>query len=98
MAFNLIKGLMNSEATSKILLPIEIQQKALMEKTKAERLSSGLEDEEEMDENAFISKLSPEARARMKASDKMTTEVITFAKENPDQATSLMRAWLTQKG
>ncbi len=98
MAFTLIKGLMNSEATSKILLPIEIQQKALMEKTKTERMQLGEEKESEMDENDFISKLSPEARARMRANDKMTTEVVNFAKDNPDQATSLMRAWLTQQG
>ncbi|RMH63560.1 MAG: flagellar M-ring protein FliF [Calditrichaeota bacterium] len=99
MAFNLIKGMMNSEATSKILLPIEIQQKALMEKRKTEKALQGMSDEDdELDENNYISKLSPEARARMRAKDKMTVEVVEFANDHPDQATSLMRAWLTAKG
>ncbi len=98
MAFNLLKGLMNSEATSKILLPIEIQHKAMEEKRKTELAMKGLTEEEELDENDYISKLSPEARARLRANDKMTQEVLKYAKDHPEQATSLMRAWLTQKG
>jgi len=96
LGFNLVKGLMNTEATSKILLPFEIQQKALAESKKRAKLSAPTE-EEELSEDMFISKLSPEARAKMKANDKMTKSVISFAQEHPEQATSLMRAWLTKE-
>lgn len=106
MGFNLIKGLMNTDATSKLLLPLELQ-KAEIAKREAARggdlaLASGgakkiSEPEEEIDEDLYIAKLSPEARAKMKANDKMTRDVIEFAKENPEQVTGLMRAWLANK-
>jgi len=101
MGFNLIKGLMNTEATSKILIPFELQKKSLgkgandgglLAAAKKEKLP-----EEEIDEDIYIAKLSPEARARMKANDKMTQDVIKFAETNPEQVTGLMRAWLAEK-
>lgn len=95
MGFKLVKGLMNTEATSKILLPFEIQQKALA-KGHNQSLLQVPEEEDELSEDLYISKLSPEARAKMKANDKMTKSVVSFAQSNPQQATSLMRAWLTK--
>ena len=34
----------------------------------------------------------------MKAHDKMTSEVIQFAEESPENATKLLRSWLTKAG
>jgi flagellar M-ring protein FliF len=100
MGFNLIKGLMNTEATSKILIPFELQKKNLQGGSGDTLLGSGKKEreaEEEIDEDVYIAKLSPEVRARMKANDKMTQEVIKFAESNPEQVTGLMRAWLADK-
>ena len=44
-----------------------------------------------------MKKLSPEARAKLKAKDRMTEEVIAFAEESPENATNLVRSWLTQQ-
>jgi len=52
--------------------------------------------EEEIDEDIFIKKLSPEARARLKAKDKMTTAVIDFAKDKPSNASKLIHTWITK--
>lgn len=54
------------------------------------------EPEEEISEDLFIKKLSPEARAKLKAKDKMTAEVIEFTKQSPEDASKLIRSWLTQ--
>jgi len=56
-----------------------------------------MEEEEELNEDLYIAKLSPEARAKLKAKDKMTDEVIQFAKDSPENATKLMRSWLTEE-
>jgi len=53
------------------------------------------EPEEEISEDFYIKKLSPEARAKLKAKDKMTADVIEFAKEKPDDTSRLIRSWLT---
>lgn len=55
-------------------------------------------EEEYVSDDVFMKKLSPEARAKMRASDKMTEEVITFAGDNPENATKLLRSWITQAG
>ena len=52
-------------------------------------------EEEEIDADAFVSKLSPEARAKLKAKDRMTQEVLKYAKENPEDAAKLIRSWIT---
>jgi flagellar M-ring protein FliF len=52
--------------------------------------------EEVIDEDIFIKKLSPEARARLKAKDKMTTAVIDYAKEKPSNASKLIHTWITK--
>ncbi len=98
LGFNLIKGLMNTEATSKILIPFELQKKNLVAGAEGGLIAAKKEKtpEEEIDEDIFIAKLSPEARARMKANDKMTQDVIKFAEANPEQVTGLMRAWLAE--
>jgi len=54
--------------------------------------------EEDLDEDLYMKKLSPEARAKMKAHDKMTTEVIQFTEESPENATKLLRSWITKAG
>jgi flagellar M-ring protein FliF len=59
---------------------------------------AALPEEEEVSDDLYMKKLSPEARAKMKASDRMTQEVITFVEESPDNATKLLRSWITQAG
>ncbi len=58
-------------------------------------LTAGI-DEREVSEDAYITKLSPEARAKLKAKDRMTEDVVTYAKESPEDAARLIRSWLTQ--
>jgi len=53
-------------------------------------------EEREISEDVFMKKLSPEARAQIKAKDKMTEEVFSLAKEQPEDAARLIRTWLTQ--
>ncbi len=52
--------------------------------------------DDDISEDAFIAKLSPEARAKLKAKDKMTEDVVNYAKESPEDAARLIRSWLTQ--
>jgi len=52
------------------------------------------EEEAEISEDFYMAKLSPEARAKLKAKDKMTVEVVKFAKERPEDASKLIRSWL----
>ncbi len=47
-------------------------------------------------EDMFIKKLSPEARAKLQANDKMTQEVYKFVSERPDDATRLIKSWLLE--
>ncbi len=42
----------------------------------------------------FMKKLSPEARAKLMANDKMTNEVYKFVSEKPEDAAKLVRTWL----
>lgn len=58
--------------------------------------STGEEVDDEIDEDIFIKKLSPEARAILKAKDKMTTAIIDFAKEAPVNASKLIHTWMTK--
>jgi len=43
-----------------------------------------------------MKKLSPEARAKLKAQDKMTEEVVKFAQANPEDASMILRTWLME--
>ena len=54
------------------------------------------EEDDEIPEDIFIKKLSPEARAKLKANDKMMNSVTTYAKEEPDSAAKIIRSWLTR--
>ncbi len=48
-----------------------------------------------VDEN--LSKLTPEARAKLEADEKKIKEIVAFADENPEDASTVLRAWLVQK-
>ncbi|MFH1853554.1 MAG: flagellar basal-body MS-ring/collar protein FliF [Candidatus Neomarinimicrobiota bacterium] len=50
----------------------------------------------DVSEDLYIKKLNPEARAKLKAHDKMIKEVVDHAKGNPEDASRLIRSWLTQ--
>jgi len=52
----------------------------------------------EVTSDSYLSKLSPEARARLQAQDRMMKEVLKFFEENPEEASQMLRAWLTGKG
>lgn len=49
----------------------------------------------EVTSDNYLSKLSPEARARLEVQDKMMKEVLKFFEENPEEASQMLRAWLT---
>ncbi|UCH62686.1 MAG: hypothetical protein JSU77_13010 [Fidelibacterota bacterium] len=51
----------------------------------------------EVTSDAFLSKLSPEAQAKLETRDRMMKEVLKFVEENPEEASRLLRAWLTRK-
>jgi len=53
-------------------------------------------EEENLPVDIYMKKLTPEARARLMANDKMTKEVIKFTEEHPEDAARLLRTWLTE--
>jgi len=65
-------------------------------KTKALKAKKEEEEEETIDEDQFIMHLSPEAKARLKAKEKMVDTVRDFVKNNPDEATQLFRLWISK--
>ncbi len=104
LSFFLVRGLLKTSVNG---LSLPGAEKNLVEgggegtaklEGKSARAVEAPEEESEIDEDLYIAKLSPEARAKLKAKDKMTEEVIQFAKESPENATKLMRSWLTQQG
>lgn len=52
--------------------------------------------QQQIDEDIYIKKLSPEARAKIKAKDKMTTSVVDYANESPEDAAKLVRSWISK--
>ncbi|HQU72485.1 MAG: flagellar M-ring protein FliF [Calditrichaeota bacterium] len=54
-------------------------------------------DAAEINEDIYIKKLSPEARARLRAKDKMTRRVLKFTEESPEDASRLLRSWMAQE-
>jgi len=48
-------------------------------------------------EDMFMKKLSPEARAKLMANDKMTSEVYKFVSEKSEDAAKLVRTWLLEE-
>ena len=61
------------------------------------QLGSGLRDDDDLVlvEDYFTSKLSPEAKARLKAKQAMLEELKDQILENPDKAANLLRGWLS---
>ena len=52
----------------------------------------------EVTSDAFLSRLTPEARAQLEAQEQEMEEVRKFVEENPEAASQLLRAWLTAAG
>ena len=50
--------------------------------------------EVEAPNNDNLSKLSSEARAKLEAESQKISEIVAFAKESPEDASSVIRAWL----
>jgi flagellar biosynthesis/type III secretory pathway M-ring protein FliF/YscJ len=48
----------------------------------------------EVTSDAFLSKLSPEARAQLEANEKIMADVRKFVEEHPEEAGQLLRVWL----
>ncbi|MCF7800579.1 MAG: flagellar M-ring protein FliF [Candidatus Marinimicrobia bacterium] len=96
VAFFLMRLMLRS--TGKSLVEASEQLPAGPRPTRLESGGSGyrVPEEEEISEDLFMKKLSPEARAQIKAKDKMTEEVLGLAKEQPEDAARLIRTWLTQ--
>lgn len=100
LAYKLIQGMLKTSISQLSLPEASGAQPALAGAGggQATLPASSLPEEETISEDLFMRKLSPEARAKMKANDKMTEEVIKFAEENPENATKLLRSWITQAG
>lgn len=103
LAFFLIKGLLKSQVAELFLPQSEQQQLAAAKAGNAgvalnSDTAGALQMKPEIDipEDMYIAKLSPEARAKLKAKDKMTEEVIKFAQSTPEDASMLIRSWLMQ--
>ncbi|UCH10717.1 MAG: hypothetical protein JSU61_02165 [Fidelibacterota bacterium] len=52
----------------------------------------------EVTSDAYLSRLTPEARAQLEAQEKVMEDVRKFVEENPEAASQLLRAWLTAAG
>lgn len=50
--------------------------------------------EDDLPLDNYMRKLSPEARAKIKAKDVMTEKVISYAKDKPEETAKLLRHWL----
>lgn len=94
MMFFLLKNLLNS---SNIILNLPVgKEDRLVGKTHNRKLMAS-EEEEDISEDLYIKKLGAEARAKLKAKDKMTSEVVDYTKSNPEDAAKLVRSWLMEK-
>jgi flagellar M-ring protein FliF len=97
MAYRLIKGMFNATVDQfAIAVPARGTAGALGKGGGSAGALPEAEPEVELPDDAFMKKLSPEARAKMKAKDKMTEAVLEFTEESPDNAAALLRSWLTQ--
>ncbi|MFQ5772307.1 MAG: hypothetical protein ACE5HX_17360, partial [bacterium] len=91
IAFLLVRTLLK---TTSSVLQIPVSKVApVLENNRPYRLRAT--EEEEISEDIYIRKLSPEARAKLKAKDKMTSDVVNYSKKNPEDAARLIRSWLT---
>jgi len=94
IVFFLLKKLLSS---SNVILNIPAgREDRLVTNTSSQNLMASKE-EEDISEDLYITKLGAEARAKLKAKDKMTSEVIDYTKSNPEDAAKLVRSWLTNK-
>jgi len=50
----------------------------------------------EVTADAYMHKLTPEARAILEAQEKTVAEVRKFVEEHPEEASQLLRAWLSR--
>ena len=91
-AFIVTKKLLESTGVSRLQLQSVSSKGALPGKDNL-ALQNGVE-ENEIAADVYMKKLSPEARAKMKAKDQMTEEVVSFAKERPEDTARLLRHWL----
>ena len=102
LAFFLLKGMLKNSVAQLALPGGGVVREALPGNVPGEQgaLPEGKSppEEEEIPEDLYMKKLSPEARAKLKAEDKMTREVLKFAEENPEDATKLLRSWITNAG
>jgi len=97
-AFLILRSLyrsMGKVLPTAIPLPVKIAG-TLESTTPAGELTYTGDSQAEIPEDMYMTKLSPEAKAKLKAKDRMTTEVMNYAKENPEDAAKLIRSWLTQ--
>jgi len=94
-SFLIIKKLLNANV-SQIFLQ-QPQPKPALAANKAPELAAEFAEEQEVPEDLYIKKLSPEAKAKLKAKDKMTDSVVKFAAESPEDASKLLRSWITQE-
>ena len=91
VVFFLLKKLLK---TSNVILNLPgVEKKKMIGKTQNQKTIDS-EEEEYISEDLYIKKLSAEARAKLKAKNKMTSEVIDYAKSNSEDAAKLVRSWL----
>jgi flagellar M-ring protein FliF len=94
VVFILLRNLLK---TSNVVLNLPDHKKGKLSGATVDHKLTDFEEDEDIPEDLYIKKLSPEARAKLKAKNKMTTEVIDYTKSNPDDAAKLIRTWLTNK-
>ena len=93
IAFMVVRSLFKNVSRNVQLTPLPVTHRAIAAGANAPQQ---LGPEEELSEDMYIKRLSPEAKAKLKAKDKMTTEVVDYVKGSPEDATKLIRSWLTQ--
>jgi len=97
LGFILLKGLLKTSLTH-LNLPVPQQTAQVGPGPSNQQAGESLPpaEEEVIGEDAYMKKLSPEARAKLKAKDKMTDQVIKFAEQSPDATTKLLRTWIAK--
>jgi len=95
-AFIIIRTLFKKASLTALPLASDAKTKTITERSSKPGMLAP-EEGGDISEDIFIKKLSPEARAKIKAKDKMTSEVVNYAKSNPEDSAKLIRSWLTQK-
>ncbi len=94
ISFLIVRSMFKSAGKNMQLAPIPVQTTKSL--NTAPPSQGYLESEKDLPEEMYVKKLSPEAKARLKAKDKMTTEVVDYVNSSPEDAVKLIRSWLTQ--